>query len=149
LFDVTIPNAITKNVNSTNALIPGRVCEAASVSKHLKYQDKIVKFNAAHPHRQLNFIPIAIEVQGKFSSEASKLFSKLVSKISKNKSSIPFISSFYLRKISISLQSNVSTQIIAAKKKLLHKLDKQSSKNDNENSLIFFHNSFNAQQMLE
>jgi len=136
MLDITITNAsAASNLSSSksNPFIPGFASESAATTKHKTYDDKIRQFNAAHPNRQLNFIPFAIEVQGKFSTEAMKVFNKIISDMSPKRHLHAATSSYFLRKISVSLQNHVSKQIIDAKEKLLH----IQSDNDNLSPAFF------------
>ena len=148
LLDITCPNAVTRNLNPTNASVYGRVAELAAHSKHVKYDSAVAEYNLNHPNRRLTFYPIAIEVQGKFCEETNKIFNKIIQKISiKSPHNAPLIANWWHRKISISLQKNVASQILAGISKLTARSTNFSDETFN-NSLNFYHNSFQHNNSL-
>ena len=138
LLDISIANAVTRGLTTSNASKHGRVADHAAHCKHEHYDATVADYNLHHPHDKLKFYPIILEVQGTMCNETKRILRHITNKIASNSSSknAPMIHSFWLRTIAVNLQINVSKQIIAASKRLHHKSNDDETQN---NSIAFYH----------
>ena len=138
LLDISIANAVTRGLTTSNASKHGRVADHAAHCKHEHYDATVADYNLHHPHDKLKFYPIILEVQGTMCSETRRILCHITNKIASNSSSknAPMIHTFWLRTIAVNLQINVAKQIIAASKRLHHKSTDDETLN---NSIAFYH----------
>jgi hypothetical protein len=147
LLDISIANAVTRGLTSANASRHGRVADLAAHAKHEHYDDAVADYNNSHPSEKFKFYPIILEVQGSMCDEAKRILRHITNKIASKSSTknAPMIHTFWLRTVSVTLQTNVARQIIEASKRL-H--PKSSDDDTHNNSLAFYHHASDSNSTL-
>jgi len=141
LLDISVANAVTRNLTKSNASSFGRVSDLAAHAKHAKYDDAVADYNKHHPSDKLKFYPIILEVQGSMCDEAKRILRLITNKIASKSAmrNAPMIHTYWLRTLSVTLQTNVAKQIIAATKKLQPRSPDDET---NNNSVAFYHHAY-------
>jgi len=109
LLDISVANAVTRNLTKSNASSFGRVSDLAAHAKHAKYDDAVANYNKHHPSDKLKFYPIILEVQGSMCDEAKRILRLITNKIASKSAmrNAPMIHTYWLRTMAVTLQTNV------------------------------------------
>ena len=110
--DTTTNNAArnSSKINYNSAREPARTATASEKRKNEKYKPILHRLyeGRAIP----NFIGVGVEVQGRYGPQAEDFYNKLISLIAENKTQRGVISTYWYRRLSITLQASISRNIL-------------------------------------